>query len=244
MSKKKSRQNMKQAAVSPAAFSCIKTERFIRPATENHRIFKNSILHNNITFCIGPAGTGKTTLAAQTACHLINNTSNDFNRIIYIRSNVPTKDEQSIGALKGDFEEKVAPLAKPLIDALLNIMSYSEIKSLFEFSKIETETLTYLRGRSFRNAIVIADEIENFTLHAFRTILTRFESSSKMVLLGDPEQSDLFYKSNKSDLCRRVAMSLNDLPDVKSIFFNDHDIVRNPMISSILAALRSVDNID
>lgn len=237
---KKYRKHEKQAAEISAAFSSIKTEKYLKPVNRNHNLFKNSILHNDITFGIGPAGTGKTTLAAQTACHIINNQSNDINRIVYIRSNVPTKDEESIGALKGDFEEKVAPLAKPLIDALLNIMSYSEVKSMFEFSKIEVDTISYVRGRSYRNAIIIADEVENFTLHAFKTVLTRLEESSKMVLIGDPEQSDLFNKSNKSELCCQVANSLKHMETVGTVFFDEDDIVRNGILSEILKSLNSI----
>lgn len=241
MSKKRSRQQSKQA-VNTTAFSSIRTDVYLKPVTENHRLFRDSIMNKDITFCIGPAGTGKTTIAAQTACHLINSDSNDINRIVYIRSNIGTADEKPLGALKGDFQDKIAPLAKPLIDGLLNIMPQSEVEAMFQFSKIEAETLYYLRGRSFRNAIVIVDEIENFTLHGFKTVLTRVESSCKLVLLGDPEQSDLFKHNNKSDLCIKVAKALSHMTDcVGTVFFNEKDIVRNPLISDILEALSTVE---
>lgn len=238
--KKKERSNSKQAVGSSACFSSIKTREFLKPITHNHRHLKNSIIHNDVTICLGPAGTGKTTIAAQTAIHLINNPSNDFNRIVYIRSNVQTKDEKELGAFKGDFNEKVDILAEPLVDALLKFVDAGEVRSMFEYSKIEVTTLSYIRGRSFRNAIIIADEVENFTLHGFKTVLSRVEYSSKIVLIGDPDQSDLYYKNNKSDVSYEVGNALKDMDDVGVIFLTDQDNVRNGKIPEMMKRLDQI----
>lgn len=242
MSKKRERSNSKQAVDSPACFSSIKTKEFLKPVTPNHRLLKNSILHKDITICLGPPGSAKTTLSAQTAIHLINNQSNDFNRIVYIRSNVQTRDEKELGAFKGDFDDKVYSLALPLVDAMLNFVDMSEVKSMFEYSKIEVTTLGYIRGRSFRNAIIIADEVENFTLHGFKTVMSRVEQSSKLVLIGDPDQSDLYYKNNKSDVSYKVANALKDMDNVGVVFMDYNDIVRNGMIPELMSRLNSIGN--
>lgn len=217
----------------------IETKAFIKPATTNQRLFVRAIKDSDITIAYGPAGTGKTLTAIHTAVCLLNSEASPIERIIYVRSNVDSDDEDAIGHLPGSELEKIKPLAYPLLDNLIQFMAKGTAEYLIDSGKIEVLTMSMLRGRSFPSSFIILDEAENCTPRGIKTLLTRMGDSSKVVIIGDPDQQDRRRLENGlSDLVHRVEPYIGRLIDdyylISMIKFGIEDVVRNGIIKTIL----------
>lgn len=216
--------------------SKIETLSFVKPANFNQRRYVESLLHNTVTITSGSAGVGKSLLALHTATCLINHPNSDIERILYIRANVGVKDEKDLGSVPGDIGDKTQTLAYPVWDNLSEFMGTGQIKSLFDFGKIQVMPVALMRGRSLANTFVIVDEAQNLSPHGIRTVLSRISHGSKIVLLGDNSQAD----TNKGGHLNRLCDLLANTDGVGVIRFTLDDIMRHPMLKEILIKIEGL----
>ena len=214
-----------------SAPSSVKTVAFIKPATESQRLLVKSIKNNDITIGYGPAGTGKSLISLFTGVQLLNSDSS-IERILYVRANVDSREEKEMGALPGSLADKVKPLAYPVLDNLVQFMGMGEANYLLESGKVEVSPLSMMRGRSLANTFIIVDECQNISAKGMKTILTRLAGGSKMILLGDPEQSDVF--SPVSNGLYDAVARLQSIQEVGIVRFSRNDIVRHGLTGRIL----------
>jgi len=183
---------------------------------------------HDVLFLIGPAGVGKSYLAMAFAVHEI--LQKTKKRIILTRPIVEAGER--LGYLPGDLKEKVDPYMLPLYDCLAKLVQDPNQKTIID-DAIELAPIAYLRGRSFDNSICIFDEAQNANLGQLKLFLTRFASNSKIVVTGDPSQTDI-NDSGLADCVRR----LETLPGIGIIKFKNDSIVRHPLVGSILERLQ------
>ncbi|MEY4517967.1 MAG: hypothetical protein RLZZ499_566 [Cyanobacteriota bacterium] len=207
----------------------------IRAKTFKQKQYVKAIQKYDITFGIGPAGTGKTFLAAVLAVKAL--LSDECERIILTRPAVEAGEK--LGFLPGDLQEKVNPFLRPLYDALYEFIDPEKIPDLMERGKIEVAPLAYMRGRTLSNAFVIVDEAQNTTPAQLKMVLTRLGFGSKMVVTGDITQTDL-----PSSLDSGLVVSRKILRNVEGIAFcelTQADVVRHPLVQKIVAAYEHYD---
>ncbi|MDO9629881.1 MAG: PhoH family protein [Acholeplasmataceae bacterium] len=210
--------------------------RSIYPKTFNQRSYVEAISGYDLVFGVGPAGTGKTYLAvAQAVADLKNN---KVKKLILTRPVVEAGE--NLGFLPGDLKEKVDPYLVPLYDALYEMLGMQTTLSLLEKGVIEIAPLAYMRGRTLENAFVILDEAQNTTKVQMKMFLTRLGFASKMVITGDPSQSDL-PKGIPSGLNQALSL-LQGLDDIQIITFDKIDVVRHPLVQRILERYETSEN--
>ncbi len=184
----------------------------------------------NLVLALGPAGTGKTYLAIAKAVEALE--AGKVGRIVLSRPAIEAGE--SIGFLPGDMEDKLAPYLRPLYDALSDRLSMKRVRALMAEGLIEIAPVGYMRGRTLNNAFVVIDEAQNCTYVQLKMLLTRLGWHSTMVVTGDPAQTDLLPGiSGLAD----VAGKLEGLPDVAIVRLRDGDIVRHPLVASMLSVL-------
>ncbi|NLC23841.1 MAG: PhoH family protein, partial [Oxalobacter sp.] len=214
----------------------LKTRRSdLRGRTPMQVEYLKTILEHDITFGIGPAGTGKTYLAVACAVDALERES--VQRVILTRPAVEAGER--LGFLPGDLAQKVDPYLRPLYDALYDLMGFERTQRLFEKQVIEIAPLAYMRGRTLNNAFVILDEAQNTTPEQMKMFLTRIGFGSKAVITGDITQIDL-PNHQKSGLID----SLHILKDVRGIgvtHFTSVDIVRHPLVARIVEAYEKME---
>lgn len=195
------------------------------------------ILKNKqIVFAIGPAGTGKTFLAVAAAVSQL--LEKKYDRIILSRPAVEAGEK--LGFLPGDLKEKVDPYLRPLYDSLYDLMPSDVALRKIQSSEIEIAPLAFMRGRTLNNSFVILDEAQNATHNQIKMFLTRCGKNSRMVVTGDPSQTDLNRRSD-SGLLKSIKI-LSDIEGVSVINFGQNDIVRDAMVTKIINAYDSYDN--
>jgi phosphate starvation-inducible PhoH-like protein len=207
----------------------------IRAKTFKQKQYIKAIQKHDVTFAIGPAGTGKTFLAAVLAVKALLN--DECERIILTRPAVEAGEK--LGFLPGDLQEKVNPFLRPLYDALYEFIDAEKIPDMMERGKIEVAPLAYMRGRTLSNAFVIVDEAQNTTPAQLKMVLTRLGFGSKMVVTGDITQTDL--PSNQDS---GLIVSRRILRNVEGIAFcelTQADVVRHPLVQKIVAAYERYD---
>lgn len=204
--------------------------RNVRPMSENQRRLMEAIDTHNLVLSLGPAGTGKTYLAIARAVEALE--SGSVGRIVLSRPAVEAGE--SLGFLPGDLEDKLAPYLRPLYDALADRLGGKRLKALIADGQIEIAPVAFMRGRTLNNAFVVIDEAQNCTYGQLKMLLTRLGWHSTMVLTGDPDQSDLL--PGISGL-GPIADRLGTLDDVAVIRLQDADIVRHPLVASMLTVL-------
>ena len=202
----------------------------ITPKTIGQKEYIQFIDNHDITFGIGPAGTGKTYLAMAMAVSALHrgNTS----RIILTRPAVEAGE--ALGFLPGDLHEKLSPYLRPLLDALLDMMPVEEVQKHMERETIEIAPLAYMRGRTLNNAFVILDESQNTTNEQMFMFLTRLGFHSKAVITGDPTQIDLS-PSKQSGLIEAIEI-LKKTDGIAINKFTQKDVVRHPLVQKIISA--------
>lgn len=209
----------------------IKTKRgVIKPRNGNQSAYVQNVLTNDISFGIGPAGTGKTYLAV--ACAVDALERQEIRRILLTRPAVEAGEK--LGFLPGDLSQKVDPYLRPLYDALFEMLGFEKVEKLIERSVIEIAPLAYMRGRTLNDAFVILDESQNTTTEQMKMFLTRIGFNSRAVITGDITQVDL-PRGVKSGL-RHAIEVLNDIPGVSFNFFQSKDVVRHPVVGRIVDA--------
>lgn len=202
----------------------------LRPRTPRQRDYLNNILKHDITFGVGPAGTGKTWLAV--ACAIDAMERDTVQRLVLTRPAVEAGER--LGFLPGDLAQKVDPYLRPLYDALYDLMGFEKVQRLFEKQTIEIAPLAYMRGRTLNHAFVILDEAQNTTPEQMKMFLTRIGFNSKAVITGDITQIDL-PRSTKSGL-RHAIEVLAEVDEISFNFFNSEDVVRHPVVARIVNA--------
>lgn len=202
----------------------------IKAKTLGQKNYIQNIKNNDITVCIGPAGTGKTYLAVAMAAKAFN--KEEVSRIILTRPAVEAGE--SLGFLPGDLKEKVDPYLRPLYDALFDIFGAEKFARLMEKGAIEVAPLAYMRGRTLDNAFIILDEAQNTTSEQMKMFLTRLGYGSKAVVTGDITQIDL-PTSKKSGLVI-AADVLKSVSGVSITVLNEKDVVRHELVQRIIKA--------
>src|SRR6266536_1608066 len=204
--------------------------RTIRPKTLNQKRYVDAIDSHTIVFAIGPAGTGKTYLAMAKAVKALQ--AKEVSRIILTRPAVEAGER--LGFLPGDLIEKFHPYLRPLYDALYDMLEAEKVATLSEKGAIEIAPLAYMRGRTLNDAFIILDEAQNTTSEQMKMFLTRLGFNSKMVITGDITQVDL-PASRHSGLIE-VQSILKGVSGLRFVYFNDQDVVRHQLVSSIIRA--------
>ena len=209
----------------------------IRAKTFQQRQYLQAIRKHSLTFGIGPAGTGKTFLAAVLAVQAL--LREECDRLILTRPAVEAGEK--LGFLPGDLQQKVDPFLRPLYDALYEFIDPAKIPDLMERGKIEVAPLAYMRGRTLSNAFIIVDEAQNTTATQLKMVLTRLGNSSRMVVTGDITQIDL-PKNQDSGLVVAEKI-LKSVEGIAFCHFSQADVVRNPLVQKIVVAYEQHPNL-
>jgi phosphate starvation-inducible PhoH-like protein len=204
----------------------------IEPKNKKQKEFLNAVAERPVVFAIGSAGSGKTFLAAAQAFHYINYEFVD--KIVIVRPAVATED---LGYLPGDMKEKLDPYLLPLLDAFSDLSNPRVVKDMMVDGSIEVAALAFMRGRTFSNAFIILDEAQNTTVDQMKMFLTRFGENVRVVITGDPTQSDirgengLTWATKKLSNCHSVAV----------VKYENKDVVRSSLVRDILSHLEKND---
>lgn len=202
----------------------------IRAKTIGQREYVQAIRANDLVFCVGPAGTGKTYLAVVLAVKAMKTGS--AKRIILTRPAVEAGE--SLGFLPGDLKEKVDPYLRPLYDALHNVLGAEQTERLMERGVIEIAPLAYMRGRTLDDAFVILDEAQNTTKAQMKMFLTRLGFGSKMIITGDKTQIDLPRGMDSGLIAAETV--LKSVSDIHFQYLEAGDVVRHPLVAKIIEA--------
>ena len=235
-------QALESAAGSPSAESlpslidtriqCSPRKPPVVPRTSGQKAYIEAIQKHEITFGIGPAGTGKTFLAVASAVAALK--QEKINRIILTRPAVEAGE--ALGFLPGDLREKILPYLRPLYDSLHDLLDAEEIQKLIDRNIIEIAPLAYMRGRTLGNSYVILDEAQNTTAEQMFMFLTRIGMGSRCVVTGDVTQIDL--PRNKLSGLVEAASALRKVEGIGMHFFTEKDVVRHPLVQSVILAYK------
>jgi phosphate starvation-inducible PhoH-like protein len=202
----------------------------IRGRGPNQISYLAAIRSVDLTFGIGPAGTGKTYLAVACAVEALQ--TDRVHRIVLVRPAVEAGER--LGFLPGDLTQKVDPYLRPMYDALYEMMGYDKVSRLIERNVIEIAPLAFMRGRTLNDAFIILDEAQNTTVEQMKMFLTRIGFGSKAVVTGDVTQTDL--PNNRLSGLRHVMDVLDGVPGVSFTRFSSRDVVRHPLVQRIVQA--------
>ena len=202
----------------------------VTPKTEGQAKYVNAISNNDLVFCIGPAGTGKTYLAVSLALSTMK--SGYLKKIVLARPAVEAGER--LGFLPGDIQAKVNPYLRPLYDALADMIEIGQVKKYIENDLIEILPLAFMRGRTLNDSFIILDEAQNCTVKQMKTFLTRFGLRTKVVVTGDITQVDL-PTGEKSGLID-VQERLKGVSGVDFVYLTRRDIVRHRLVRDIVDA--------
>ncbi len=203
---------------------------FITPKTKGQKSYVDAIRNCDITFGIGPAGTGKTYLAIAMAVNALKN--RQMGRVILMRPAVEAGE--SLGFLPGDIMEKIDPYLRPIYDALYEMMDADKVQAYLQKGLIEVASLAYMRGRTLNDAFIILDEAQNSTPEQMKMFLTRLGFDSKVVVTGDITQVDL--PLNKRSGLVQIQPILGNIEGIKFVYLNESDVVRHKLVRDIIKA--------
>ncbi|MDE6284086.1 MAG: PhoH family protein [Muribaculaceae bacterium] len=202
----------------------------ISARTPNQRKLVETFLHNDLTFALGPAGTGKTYVAIALAVRALKN--REVKKIILSRPAVEAGEK--LGFLPGDMKDKIDPYLQPLYDALEDMIPAIKLKEYMETKVIQIAPLAFMRGRTLNDAVIVLDEAQNTTTHQIKMFLTRMGMNAKMIITGDATQIDL-PRSTQSGLIQALRI-LRDIPGIGKVEFGKNDIVRHALVQRIVEA--------
>jgi len=230
---KRSYKNNNSNVVNIESFIERKKQVVLLPRNLNQETYIQSLLNeqNVIVFATGPAGTGKTMLAVQAAIRALR--QRDIDRIVITRPAVGVDDERH-GFLPGDINSKMEPWTRPIFDVFQEYYSPKEIKNMIDEMVIEISPLAFMRGRTFKNAFIIADEMQNATPNQMKMLLTRIGDDSRMVVTGDVQQTDRKEAQNGLLDFSRLYNSYKDCQFIDFVTFDYADIGRHPGVREVL----------
>ena len=221
------------AAPPTGTVDTLQSGRQVHPKTEGQAAYIEAIRNHELVFAIGPAGTGKTYLAVAMAVEALKNRS--IRKIVLVRPAVEAGE--SLGFLPGDMQAKINPYLRPLLDAINEMIGYDQIQQLISKDVIEVVPLAYMRGRTLNDAFIILDEAQNTTIAQMKMFLTRMGANSKIVVSGDPTQTDLPHQNSSG-----LADALNRLNRIRGVCIarlTESDIVRHRLVQDIVMAYES-----
>ena len=208
----------------------------IQGRTPNQQKLVETFAENDLTFALGPAGTGKTYVAIALAVRALKN--KEIRRIILSRPAVEAGEK--LGFLPGDMKDKIDPYLQPLYDALEDMIPAVKLKEYMESKVIQIAPLAFMRGRTLSDAIIVLDEAQNTTTHQIKMFLTRLGMNAKMIITGDVTQIDR-PRSTQSGLIQALKV-LKDVPGIGKVEFGKKDIVRHALVQRIVEAYEKADN--
>lgn len=207
----------------------------IIPRSPGQESYMRSVMHNELVFSVGPAGTGKTFLAVAAAVSALRD--NRVERIILTRPAVEAGEK--LGFLPGDLQQKIDPYLRPIYDALNDTLTAPLVQKYMENGIIEVAPLAYMRGRTLNNAFIILDEAQNTTLTQLKMFLTRMGYGSRMIVTGDVTQIDL--KPPTTSGLVRIARILRKIPGIGFVYLDHCDVLRHPLVQRIIEAFGRKD---
>ena len=208
-------------------------KKVVEPSTKGQLKYIEAMLANDLTFCIGPAGTGKTYLAVAIAVSMLK--KKQIRRIVLARPAVEAGEK--LGFLPGDVQAKVNPYLRPLFDALEDMMDFTQMKKFIELDIIEIIPLAFMRGRTLNEAVIICDEAQNTSPLQMLMVLTRLGHGSKMIITGDITQIDLEETGQKSGMVEAIGM-LRRIKGISVVELTQRDIVRHRLVQNIVRAYK------
>ncbi|MBD5267513.1 MAG: PhoH family protein [Bacteroides sp.] len=208
----------------------------ISARSANQQLLVDSVTKNDLTFALGPAGTGKTYIAIALAVRALKN--REVRKIILSRPAVEAGEK--LGFLPGDMKDKIDPYLQPLYDALEDMVPAVKLKEYMETNVIQIAPLAFMRGRTLNDAVIVLDEAQNTTTHQIKMFLTRLGMNAKMIITGDITQIDL-PRSTVSGLVQALKV-LKDVPGVGMVEFGKKDIVRHQLVQRIVEAYQQWDD--
>ncbi|MCM1092354.1 MAG: PhoH family protein [Bacteroides sp.] len=208
----------------------------ITARSANQQLLVDSVTKNDLTFALGPAGTGKTYIAIALAVRALKN--REVRKIILSRPAVEAGEK--LGFLPGDMKDKIDPYLQPLYDALEDMIPAVKLKEYMETNVIQIAPLAFMRGRTLNDAVIVLDEAQNTTTHQIKMFLTRLGMNAKMIITGDITQIDL-PRSTVSGLVQALKV-LKDVPGVGMVEFGKKDIVRHQLVQRIVEAYQQWDD--
>lgn len=207
-------------------------KKLIEPSTKGQLKYVETMLVNDLTFCIGPAGTGKTYLAVAVAVSMLK--KKQIRRIVLARPAVEAGEK--LGFLPGDVQAKVNPYLRPLFDALEDMMDFAQMRKFIELDIIEIIPLAFMRGRTLNDAVIICDEAQNTSSLQMLMVLTRLGHGSKMIITGDITQIDLQTGQNSGMV--EAIEKLRRIKGIGVVELTRRDIVRHKLVQNIVGAYR------
>ena len=204
--------------------------KMVNPRSPNQSAYIEAMRKNDMTFGIGPAGTGKTFLAVAVGVEMFR--EGLVERLVFTRPAVEAGER--LGFLPGDMLEKIDPYLRPIHDALREMMPAETVQKKMASGEIEIAPLAFMRGRTLKNAFVVLDEAQNTTAMQMKMFLTRMGQGTRMVINGDPTQTDL-PSSTQSGLKEAMGI-LGDIPEVAFVYFDKGDVVRHKLVGKIIEA--------
>lgn len=207
----------------------------IGPRNTNQSLLVKAFNENDLTFALGPAGTGKTYVAIAMAVKALKN--REVRKIILSRPAVEAGEK--LGFLPGDMKDKIDPYLQPLYDALEDMIPPVKLKEYMETNVIQIAPLAFMRGRTLNDAVIVLDEAQNTTVHQIKMFLTRLGMNAKMIITGDATQIDL-PRSVTSGLIQALRV-LKDVPGIGKVEFGKKDIVRHALVQRIVEAYEKFD---
>ena len=207
----------------------------IQGRSANQQKLVRAFQDNDLTFALGPAGTGKTYVAIAMAVRALKN--REVKKVILSRPAVEAGEK--LGFLPGDMKDKIDPYLQPLYDALEDMIPAAKLREYMETGVIQIAPLAFMRGRTLNDAVIILDEAQNTTTHQIKMFLTRLGMNAKMVVTGDVTQIDL-PRTTVSGLVQALRV-LREVPDVGRVQFEKKDIVRHPLVQRIVEAYERHD---
>lgn len=207
----------------------------ISARTPNQQRLVDAFTNNDLTFALGPAGTGKTYIAIALAVRALKN--KEARKIILSRPAVEAGEK--LGFLPGDMKDKIDPYLQPLYDALEDMIPAVKLKEYMETNVIQIAPLAFMRGRTLNDAVIVLDEAQNTTTHQIKMFLTRLGMNAKMIITGDATQIDL-PRSTTSGLLQALRV-LDKVEGIGKVEFNKKDIVRHALVQRIVEAYEKFD---
>lgn len=236
LSYKNSNQSKNKPTPKPCADISLRTRKGkITPRGYNQQEYVKKILISDISFGVGPAGTGKTYLAVACAVDMLER--GEIERILLVRPAVEAGEK--LGFLPGDLTQKIDPYLRPLYDALYEMLGFEKVGKLLERQIIEVAPLAYMRGRTLNNSFVILDEAQNTTPEQMKMFLTRLGFGSRAVITGDMTQVDL-PRGHKSGLAQALQI-LSKIDEIHITYFDSKDVVRHHLVQKIVQAYDAFD---
>jgi phosphate starvation-inducible PhoH-like protein len=214
------------------ALTVFSHKKVIEPSTKGQLKYIDTMLANDLTFCIGPAGTGKTYLAVAVAVSMLK--KRQIRRIVLARPAVEAGEK--LGFLPGDLQAKVNPYLRPLFDALEDMLEFAQMRKFMELDIIEIIPLAFMRGRTLNEAVIICDEAQNTSALQMLMVLTRLGHGSKMIITGDITQIDL-PSGQKSGMVEAIEI-LRRIKGIGCVELAQRDIVRHRLVQNIVQAYK------